>query len=274
MNHIIPCRSKLPPLARNVEDSDRRRAAPGITLIEVLIAVSIVGLLAGLLIPTVASARRQARSTLALSNLRQTAVWFSLYAEQHHGVLPFAPPGTVFRVTPPEDSQPATIAPGFWDLSYYWPALFHQLAPWSSNFRLWVIPDVTRDPQRPWSGAALQGQPSFVYCRSLFARPELWSPELSVPSLADEERLLKPVRLTEVLHSAAKVLLFDDESPRRARPNQAADDIDHRLMNFVDGHAIVHRLSKASDPVQARLTDPPPPRRLHDTRNGARGLDY
>lgn len=270
MSHTLRCRfDRLWSGARQ-----RQSCRAGVSLIEVLVTISIIAILIGILVPSLSGVRRQARHSVALSNLRQTAAWFSIYTEQYGGVLPYAPPGATFALSAPEDADATFITPGYWDLSFYWPSLFHQVAPWQANFHLWVIPDGQRDPRRPWVRATIQGQPSFAYSRALFARPQIWDPDGSIVLPVDVERVLRPVRLTEVRHTADKVLLFDFEAPWRVGPNRSADEIDHRLMNFVDGHAVIKRISKSRDPVRMRLPDPPEPIRLHDTANGALGLDY
>src|SRR4051794_32628048 len=65
----------------------RRR---GFTLIEVLIVVLIIAVLASILIPAVANARRVAKSTNCLSNLRQVGMGFVMYARDNQGMFPIA----------------------------------------------------------------------------------------------------------------------------------------------------------------------------------------
>lgn len=65
----------------------RPRPQHGFTLIEVLIVVAIIGVLAGLLIPAVQSAREVARRATCLNHLRQ--IGFALHAyHDSHGTFP------------------------------------------------------------------------------------------------------------------------------------------------------------------------------------------
>ncbi|MBB6430114.1 type II secretion system protein [Algisphaera agarilytica] len=63
----------------------QRHRHPGFTLIELLVSIAIIALLIGLLLPTLGRARSAARSTLCLSNLRQTGTALLLYAQDYDG---------------------------------------------------------------------------------------------------------------------------------------------------------------------------------------------
>lgn len=60
----------------------------GFTLIELLTVIAIVGVLAGILVPTVMGVRHRAKQAACSSNLRQIASAFLLYAGEHDGKLP------------------------------------------------------------------------------------------------------------------------------------------------------------------------------------------
>jgi prepilin-type N-terminal cleavage/methylation domain-containing protein len=64
---------------------NRRRA---FTLVELLIVIAIIGVLVGLLMPTLGKARESARRATCLSNLRQVHQSFLLFAEEYDGRVP------------------------------------------------------------------------------------------------------------------------------------------------------------------------------------------
>jgi prepilin-type N-terminal cleavage/methylation domain-containing protein len=241
--------------------------AGGFSLIELLVTIGVIAILVGIALPSLFGAKRSAGEVVVLSNLRQTAITFHNYNESYRGMMPFAPPGSTFATSP---LQPPTssVTPGFWDLSIYWPSLLHDLAPWPEHFQTWVVPDPRRDEDEPWlSGPRFgRGIPSFEYCRSLFARPAMWS---GSPQ-ANWQSLIAPVRRSEVAFPSSKVFLFDGEAPLRA---PAIEERTAIAMAFVDGHASrknPDRASEAMMPVSADVI----PTKLHDTKSGSLGVDY
>jgi prepilin-type processing-associated H-X9-DG protein len=75
---------QLEPRRRPGRPSGRRRS--GISLIELLVVIAIIGLVIGLLLPAVNSARELARRTACKSNLRQIGVAFQTYLDSRGGV--------------------------------------------------------------------------------------------------------------------------------------------------------------------------------------------
>lgn len=57
----------------------RRRKTPGFTLVELLVVIGIVGVLSGILFPTLVQVREAARKTSCTSNLRQLGAALQLY---------------------------------------------------------------------------------------------------------------------------------------------------------------------------------------------------
>ena len=58
------------------------------TLVELLVAIGIIAVLVGILLPTLRGAREQARSVQCLSQLRQCGQMIYIYATQNRGMLP------------------------------------------------------------------------------------------------------------------------------------------------------------------------------------------
>ena len=64
-----------------------RARSAGFTLVELLAVIAIVALLAGLLVPVIASATRAARTSSCLANVRALQMAHLSYAEAHKGFL-------------------------------------------------------------------------------------------------------------------------------------------------------------------------------------------
>jgi prepilin-type N-terminal cleavage/methylation domain-containing protein/prepilin-type processing-associated H-X9-DG protein len=68
--------------------SRRRHRAAAFTLIELLTVIAIIGILAAILIPTVAKVRESARKSQSVSNLRQWGTALHLYLADSKGRMP------------------------------------------------------------------------------------------------------------------------------------------------------------------------------------------
>jgi hypothetical protein len=65
-----------------------RHSLPAFTLVELLVVISILGLLSSLLAPAITSARSKAESSACLSNLRQIGISIWLWIPEHGNIFP------------------------------------------------------------------------------------------------------------------------------------------------------------------------------------------
>jgi prepilin-type N-terminal cleavage/methylation domain-containing protein len=156
----------------------------GFTLIELLTVIAIIGVLAGILIPVIGSARKTAASTAAVSNIRQIGMANMLYTQENLGEI------IGYGETPAHIALANIAAHLSPDLSEYsqqtgnadWPK-------WSSTLR-----DVV-DPNVPKALATYSGLPFTVSFNSIFNVSYGRSVEGKAPWGAP--RTIKPRRMLE-----------------------------------------------------------------------------
>ncbi|AHF94103.1 hypothetical protein OPIT5_05245 [Opitutaceae bacterium TAV5] len=85
-SHAIPT-TPHPAIRRR---SIRAHSLPAFTLIELLTVITIIGILAAIIIPTVGKVRESAARTTCISNLRQIGVTHLLWASDHKNIIPMA----------------------------------------------------------------------------------------------------------------------------------------------------------------------------------------
>jgi len=82
-----------------------RRSLLAFTLLELLIVLGVVALVIAILLPVIARAREAANQVKCMSNLRQLAAAFIMYANNNRGIFPGAAPGidNIVRRARPDD---------------------------------------------------------------------------------------------------------------------------------------------------------------------------
>lgn len=131
------------------------RTGRGFTLLELLATVGIIAILMAVLLPALAGARAQARSVVCASNLRQLAIAFHMYADEHLGrAMPLAYT---------ERSATGRGSPVYWwgtndpsgvdhTKGFTWPYLRSELR----------VNSVYECPDQPWGTYRAQGAASAV----------------------------------------------------------------------------------------------------------------
>ena len=195
---------------------DRR----GLTLIETLVSIGIMGVLVALLVPGVASVRNSAIDAASQANLRTHAQIVSIYAIDHNDRAPyFADPDATFSVV---RAHGRTIVFEYFGSSEIWPYAL------VDNYYHIGLDDGMKIFARP--GPQM---PVYQYSPTMITRPQFWN---------DRTRSvgqLRPVRLSEITYPSAKAV-FLEWDPERGLPIWAMENM-HRnerwALALVDGSA-------------------------------------
>jgi prepilin-type N-terminal cleavage/methylation domain-containing protein len=73
---------------RDLRGVPAQATRPAFTLIELLVVIAIIAVLIGILVPALGAARRAARTSVCLSNLRQIQLAWTLYMNDYKGNMP------------------------------------------------------------------------------------------------------------------------------------------------------------------------------------------
>jgi type II secretory pathway pseudopilin PulG len=124
-----------------------RHARPAWTLVELLVAIAVIGILVSLLLPAVQAAREAARRTECTNNLRQLGIGLHTYHNAHGS---FPPGGIEWR--PPGNSTRRQLA---------WSAL---LLPWIGERNLYARLDLQTPFDSPENAAAAAAMIKVYLC--------------------------------------------------------------------------------------------------------------
>ena len=153
------------------------RRGKGFTLIELLVVIAIIAILAAILFPVFARAREKARQTSCLSNLKQLALAYQMYAQDYDercaGLYIYTATST-YRVYC-----------GNSGLYIYW---MDMLYPYVMNKQVFRCPSVS-NPTRYWGGYGWNYSAGYVLNYPDHARTGPWYEGVK---LAEIEHPLNP----------------------------------------------------------------------------------
>jgi len=249
----------------------RRRA---LTLIELLVAIGVIGILLALSAPMLHDARRAAGQAVSLANLAGIGRTFEAYLGANDGLHPVALPGEQHAVT--LDGNMTFSYGDRWAMAWHWAAVIRDFAPWEDHIQTWASPG--SDAARRAFEEGAHFIPDYRYANSFVASPSLWTPQGAADAAENPSRYLQRVRAASVVYPSGKVMHYDHVMTYHRRKQPRLSDHmpdDPTPMLFADGHAATHLPRDATDPIENVLNGNRwKNSRLHNTPEGVFGRDY
>jgi prepilin-type N-terminal cleavage/methylation domain-containing protein len=240
----------------------------GLTLIEMLVAIGVIGLLIAILTPALSGARTLALEAVSLNNARQCWSVVDDYASANQDLYPRCRPNVVYG--PPGMGGIAVsneVAASFLTTGYWYGAV-RDIAPFHE------LREVAESPGRSADLAGFYA--SYRFVPGFTVKGALWTPAASLMTPEQLAALATDIRRSEVAYPASKVAMYDGDVSYVRKAPPRVDGLPNMkvAMAFADGHGAALNPQDASEPFPNALLPDQPAIRLHDTPGGAQGRDY
>jgi prepilin-type processing-associated H-X9-DG protein len=106
-----------------------------------MVSVSIIALLAAILLPAIMQARASTRRTVCISNLKQWGLAVRMYADAHHGQLPYRGQGVQPTTGLDEMDYWFNVIPQFAESPTYIELTNAKQKPKAGEASIWICPD-------------------------------------------------------------------------------------------------------------------------------------
>lgn len=234
----------------------------GFTLIELLLVIAVIAILAGILFPVFAAAKRAAQKSACQSNLRQIAHGFLLYVEDWKGAYPYQ------------------RLPSGAENTFFWAGRY-----WRWPLQRYVAQGMTGQSSDPLksnratgvlycpvdsSGEDAYDRTSYAYSACFFYAPGQIA-AMARSDLYPGGRMTPMAQKSSAVEYPAQKALVGEWTSNHAPPRTATwwgTPAGARMYAFADGHVAY---IKASDILPS--SDPADPIDVNRTRGGLRGRD-
>ncbi len=243
------------------------RPNAGFTLLELLVAIAIIGVLISLTLPAFAAIRSRARITASQSNVKQLSTFVMLYAGGNRDLAPIAERQRLYESVVLSGSYGMP----HWDAFRQWPGVLLEAGVVERR----VDAGVFVSPG--WRVNLAHHNGDYALSLSFAGNPALWSGDATW----DDAGLEVSQRLSAVRSPSSKALLWDARAGHLGRliedvPTNDAGDLDVVVpIGRADGSSVVMRPSQTADAVSnPRNLSPSGKMRLHNTPSGIDGVDF
>lgn len=252
------------------------RGQAGLSLVEILVSIGVIGVLLSIAAPALRGARRAAGEVASLSNLRQIGPVVESYAQANNLEYPMMKPGVQYpsNFTGPNSWWMVGKEPS-WSSAHMWALVVRSVAPWEAHAHAWISPGASFEDATAHNSIL----PSYWYSNSFVAAPRLWTPEGAADAPSRPSAYFGPVRTHMVRYPGSKAMFYDfdmayDRRIRRISHLGSLPDSPMPVL-FADGHAATHRPRDAAapfpNPLNGEWWRASP---IQNTPEGVLGRDY